>query len=173
MGPWFLCCGNNILIRELQQKIEKVDLEAAVSIDHLGDLKKKGNTRVGRRGKHRVVKRFFFFKIRQHVGMTAGGDEEEGKKTQRACGREWSFPGVGRRVWGLEGGMTLESGMDNVSMVTGDKAEHTGTDTGRWVGGSMWVCFSGGLYFLRLMGKKVIREGKETKGIVSSWCGHW
>lgn len=61
MGPWFLCCGNNILIRDFQQKIEKVDLEAAVNIDHLGDLKKEGNTRVGRRGKHCVVKRFFFF----------------------------------------------------------------------------------------------------------------
>lgn len=137
----------------------KEDLEAADSIDHLGVLKKEGNTWVGGRGEGCVVKRFFF-KIREHVGMTAGENEEVERKTQMAWGREWSFPGVGGRAWDLEEGVTLESRTDNLSMVTGDKAEHTGTNMGRCVGGSMWVCFSGGFCFLRIMGRKVIKERK-------------
>lgn len=64
---------------------------------------------------------------------------------------------MGGRTWDLEEGVTLDSRMDKLPMVTRDK-EHTGTRTGRWVGGSMWVCFSGGFCFLRKMGRKFIGE---------------
>lgn len=60
-------------------------------------------------------------------------------------------------------------------MVTGEKAEHAGTDTDRWVSGSTWVCFFWWLLFSQENGKESHqekgrgREREERNNLLLEW----